>query len=112
MIENEKVEAVVNEEDDSLIIKFRKPYKFEGREYTEIDLTPLENVSAADMIATNKVLDRSSAGASIMPEVTLEYACVLCARAVGLPIEFFMGLPPKEALAVKNRVMGFLFGSD
>ena len=47
-----------------------------------------------------------------MPEVSLEYACVLAAKAVKQPIEFFTNLPPKEALKVKNRVMSFLFGQD
>ena len=26
-------------EEESLVLKFRKPYKFEGQEYTEVDLS-------------------------------------------------------------------------
>ena len=105
--------TVAEVEEESLVIKFKKPYVFEGKEYTEIDLTALEDITAADMIATNKYMDRTSAGTiSIMPEISLEYACVLAAKAVKQPIEFFTNLPPKEALKVKNRVMGFLFGQD
>lgn len=112
--ENTIDEAVSPEmEEETLLIKFKKPYMFEGKEYTEIDLNALEDITAADMIATNKYMDRTSAGSiSIMPEISLEYACVLAAKAVKLPIEFFTNLPPKEALKVKNRVMGFLFGQD
>ena len=106
--ETEVAEAEV----ESLIITFKKPYKFEGKEYTVLDLTALEDLSAADLVAVNKHMDRTSPGVRIMPEVSLEYALILTAKALKMPIEFFEGLPPREALKVKNRVMGFLFGSE
>ena len=105
-------EAAEDEDEDSLILKFKKPYKFEGKEYTEIDLSGLEDLSAADMIAVNKYMDRTATGIQVMPEVSLEYACVLASKATKMPIEFFTGLPPKQAIKVKNRVMGFLFGAE
>lgn len=99
-------------EEDNLVIKFKKPFFFEGKEYTELDLSGLDNLTASDMIAVNKYMQRSSSGIDVMPEVSLEYACMLASKAAKLPIEFFTQLPPKEAMKVKNRVMGFLFGSD
>ena len=99
-------------EEESLLVKFNKPFKFEGKEYTEIDLSGLEDISAADMIAVNKIISRTSSGVDVMPEVSLEYAVNLAARATKQPVEFFTALPAKEALKIKNRVMGFLFGSD
>lgn len=105
-------EAAEDEDEDSLILKFKKPYKFEGKEYTEIDLSGLEDLSAADMIAVNKYMDRTATGIQVMPEVSLEYACVLASKATKMPIEFFTGLPPKQAIKIKNRVMGFLFGAE
>ena len=101
------------EEEDGYVIKLKKPYKFEGKEYTEIDLSGLEDISARDMIAVNKYMERSGGnGLSVMPEVSLEYACNLAARAAQLPIEFFLGLPGHVSMKVKNRVMGFLFGAE
>lgn len=47
-----------------------------------------------------------------MPEMTLEYACFIAARAAKQPIEFFRGLPPKDALKVKNRVTSFFYSED
>ena len=35
-------------EEASLIIKFRKPYVFEGKKYTEVDLTAMEDTTAED----------------------------------------------------------------
>lgn len=115
MMEMEAAEnaASVDAEDEvSMVIKFKKPYRFEGKEYTEVDLTGLDDLQASDMIAVNKYMQRTSSGIDVMPEVSLEYACVLASKAAKLPIEFFTGLPPREAMKVKNRVMGFLFGSD
>lgn len=102
---------VTDDEDYSLLVKFGKPYTFEGNTYTEIDLSGLENLNAASMIDVNRKMSRHS-GIDIMPEVSLEYAVNIAAKATTQPIEFFLGLPPKEAIKVKNRVMGFLFGSD
>ena len=102
----------LEEEEATMVVKFKKPYYFEGKEYTEIDLSGMEDLTGADMIAINKIMSRSSAGIDVMPEVSVEYACHFAARAAKQPIEFFMQLPPRELMKVKNRVMGFLFGSD
>ena len=100
------------DEEESLLIKFRKPYLFEGKEYTELDLSCMEDMTATDMIALENQYGKRHPGINIMPEVTVEYAVMAAARAVKLPIEFFDELPQKETAKVKNRVMGFLFGSD
>lgn len=99
-------------EEESMVIVFKKPYLFERVEYKEIDLTCLEDIQASDMIAVNKIMKRTSPGIDVMPEVSLEYACHLAATATKKPVEFFLQLPPREAIRVKNRVLGFLFGSE
>ena len=108
--------ATKNEEETTdeveMLIKFKKPYVFDKVEYTEIDLTGLDDLQASDMIAVNKLMQRTAAGIDVMPEVSLEYACNLAAKATKMPVEFFLQLPPKEAMKVKNRVMAFLFGSE
>ena len=83
-----------------------------------VDTTPKteaeddEEEESLVMISVNKDLDRQSSGIQVMPEVSLEYACVLASKATKQPIEFFTGLSPKIAIKVKNRVMGFLFGAE
>lgn len=105
-------EDTESNEEVGMIIKFKKPYTFEKKEYTEIDLSGLDDLTAADMISVNKRMQRTSQGIDVMPEVTLEYACELAAKGAKMPVEFFMNLPPKEAIKVKNRIMSFLFGSE
>lgn len=114
--EQETVEATVSEtpvdDEDSLVIKFKKPFTFEQKEYEEIDLTGLEDLTAQDMVSVDRILKRHNSGIDVMPEVSMEYALNLAAKAAKQPIEFFQALPPREAMKVKNRIMGFLFGSD
>lgn len=106
--ENINTEAVFDE-DDSMVVVFAKPYKFEGNEYTQIDMSALYDLTAADMIAINSRRQRMSQGIEVMPEITMEYACELAARACKKPLEFFTRMPLKDAVKVKNRVVGFLF---
>lgn len=93
------------------LVVFRKPFIFEGKTYESVNLSGLEDLSAADMIAANKIMERGGT-VNVLPEMSLEYACIISARATGMPVEFFRALPPKEALKVKNRVTNFLYSED
>lgn len=113
-----KVETeVLNEIEDMeivenpLIIYLKTPYIFEGKKYKEIDLTGLENIKTSDLIAVNKAIEKAG-NTSYMPEMTLEFSCFLAAKATHKPIEFYQNLPPKIAMKIKNRVIGFLYGEE
>ena len=101
--------SVQEEEDDvSMIIKFKKPFVFEGKTYTELDLSALENITTGDMVAVSKFVGGNVFGRTEMnPEFSLEYALNIAARATQMPIEFFMDLRPNDGLKVKNRVLNF-----
>lgn len=98
-------------EDSSFILRFAKPYTFEEERFTEIDLSGLENITAADMIATQKLMTKGGT-VDMLPEMSVQYACIIAARITGKPIEFFTGLPAREAIKLKNMVSGFIFGAD
>jgi hypothetical protein len=110
MSEEKNITAQPDEESGTLV-KFAKPYRFEDQTYTEVDLTGLENLTAEDMIAAEKFLNRSGVFSPI-PEMSTEYVSFIAAKASKLPIEFFKGLPPKDAVRVKNRVTSFFYGED
>ena len=107
----EKKEIDVVEEENKLVVTLSKPYVFEGVTYTEMDLTPLDNIRAADMIKVNRTLTRSGS-TDFLQEMTLEYACVLAAQVTKMPVEFYEGLPAKDAMKLKSRVTGFLYGTE
>lgn len=108
--------AVVSEtdgakEENPYLIRFRKPFMWEDDTYTEIDLSGLEDLSARDMIQSQRIMEKSGS-INVLPEMSLEYACIFASKATGMPVEFFQALPPKEAIKVKNRITNFFYGED
>ena len=91
------------------LVVLDKPYEFEGKKYTEVDMSGLENIRALDMIDASKTLCGTGEYYSV-PETQMGYALMIASRATGLPIEFFHNLPPKAALKVKGKVTGFFYG--
>jgi len=87
-------------------VRFHRPYLFEGNSYAGIDLKAIEELTAKDMCDAEKYLSRIGI-ISPLPEMTMEYIAFVSNRATGQPIEFFMGLPPKDATKVKNKVTSF-----
>ncbi len=106
------VEKEVNlEKGDDLVIPLKKPINFEGKSHDKIDLNGLHEIKASDMMAVNRRLSRNG-NSETNQEFTLEYALNIAQIATRLPIEFFDQLPPYAALAIKGRVMGFLFTQE
>lgn len=100
-------------EEGSLILKFRKPYKFEGVEYTEVDLSGLEDVTAGTLENIGKILSKKSPGLNPATiEMEMGYCELLAARVTGKPLEFFQRLPGRDAIALKSKIVGFLYGGD
>ena len=95
----------------SITVVFSKPYKFEGKEYTELDLSGLEDITAENMIAADKYLVANSVMA-VQPEANMLYTLFIASSVTGLPIEFFRALSPKDAIKIKNRVTVFFYGED
>ena len=75
------------------------------------DLSGMEDMTAGDLCAVAKLANREL-GVTPIPEMTLPYAMYMAARASHKPVEFFKGLPPVEAMKLKNLVTGFLYGGD
>ncbi len=103
--------ASEQEEENKYLIKFRKPFIWEDNTYTEIDMSGLEDLSAKDMIQAQRTMERSGS-INVLPEMSLEYACIFASKATKMPVEFFQALPPKEAIKVKNKVTNFFYGED
>lgn len=90
-----------------LIVIFNKPYSFEGKEYKEVDLSKLEDLTGEDLLEADKQFTASGQFA-VMTEMTMGYCFILASIATGKPVEFFQKLPAKDAMKVKGTVMGFL----
>ena len=95
-------------QEEELLVKFSKPYSFEGQTYTEIDLSGMENLTTQDMVEAERYLNRTKVISST-PEMTIGYACSIAATASGMPVEFFERLPVREAVKVKACVVNFFY---
>ena len=110
--EEQTAEKISNEENKNpYLVVFYKPFEFEQKSYRSVDLSGLENLSAADMIAVNKIIERGGT-VNALPEMSVEYACIFSAKATNMPVEFFNALPAREAIKVKKVVTNFLYGED
>ena len=96
------------EEEDELIVKFRKPYKFEDDTFTELDLHGLEDLTGRTLTAIEKAFNKTGVS-SFVPESTTTYVAT---KVTGLPAEFFEDLPAAEIQKIKNAVVGFLYKDE
>ena len=100
-------------EPEDLVLRFGKPYKFGGQEYTEVDLSGLEDVTAGVLENVGKIAAKKNPGMNpALQEMSLTFCIYMAQRVAKLPLEFFEKLPAKEAIKLKTMVTGFLFGAD
>lgn len=90
------------------VVKFNKPYKFEGQEYTEVDLSGLDTLTTKDLADADRQFITSGQVATVN-EMSVGYACIIAAKLTGKPVEFFENLPANEGISVKNVVTSFFY---
>lgn len=85
------------------VMVFDRPYVFQDKEYTQIDLSGVADLNAMHLTeAENRM---SQAGFFITENsFNFLYACIIAGMAVKLPEAFFLGLPVRELLKLKNAV--------
>lgn len=90
-----------------IAVKFEKPYKFEGKEYTEIDLSGIEKMTVSDLIDIQKEL-MSEAASSFVMETTASFAQVMATKASGKPVELFKLMPRGKIKQVQTAILKYL----
>lgn len=100
-------------EPEDLVLRFAKPYKFGGIEYTEVDLSGLEDVTAGTLESVGKIVAKKNPGMNpALQEMSLTFCIYLAQRVAKLPLEFFTGLPSKEGIKLKAMITNFLYAGD
>ena len=108
-----RAEGGEDTEPEDLVLRVGKPYKFGGQEYTEVDLSGLEDVTAGVLENVGKIAAKKNPGMNpALQEMSLTFCTYLAQRVAKLPLEFFTGLPAKEAIKLKALVTNFLYGGD
>lgn len=93
------------EEDKEGIVKFSKPYTFEGVEYNEIDLSKMADLTIGDAIDAQSELDQV---AQLSAMTMTEFATILAQKATGYPIEFFRFAPASVARKIRAEVLSLI----
>lgn len=89
----------------NIVVKFGKPYKFEGKEYDEVDLSGMESMTVQDMIDIQKELANEFAALAAV-EATTSFAQQMATKASGKPVEFFKLMSRAKIKEVQNVVLG------
>ena len=113
-MEKEKIIPVAPEEADitpDTVVKFTRSYSFEGKSYSEVDLAGMDDLTAKDMMEAEKYLFKTGT-VSALPDQAVGYVCFIASKISDQPIEFFMGLSPRDMNRVKNKVTGFFYGVE
>ena len=92
-------------------VKCSRSYNFEGKTYSEVDLSGMDDLTAKDMIEAEKYLFKTGT-VSALPDQAVGYVCFIASKISDQPIEFFMGLSPRDMNRVKNKVTGFFYGVE
>lgn len=85
---------------------FQKPFEFEGKEYTELDI-PLDGLTGSDINAAKKEWQTEGNFSPILASDP-GFCASVAARACKLPIEFFHALPAKDYMKLTQEVSNFL----
>lgn len=100
-------------EENELLLHFKKPFRWEDKEYTEVDLSGLEELTAMDLErAYREYAQTAGLNLAAVPELSVQYACIIAAKVAKKPQEFFEALPAKYALELRNMVRNYFFGED
>lgn len=92
----------------TLIIRLYDPYKIDGVEVKEIDLSGLYDMTAEDMFAVDDQMRRRGYSGS-NPEITRLYALLTAARINHKPWEWCNTMKARDAVRIKNVVSGFFY---
>ena len=95
------------------VITLNTPYLFEGKEYSEIDMGRLKELTIQDAVdAQRELFNEQEVAASLLCETTTAFARKLAVRATGLPVEFFKLAPRRVSRRVTGTVMAFVRADD
>ncbi len=107
-VELEKTQQKI-EGKKELLVTFQKAYRFEGKDYENVDLTGLYDLKIEDAIDVQRqLLNRQEIAGIMLSETTIAFARELAAKATKKPVEFFQLMPRREGNQIRKMVYTFL----
>lgn len=93
------------------IFKLKKSVVFEGNEYTQFDLSGLEELSGEEYGSLCKQAENLD-GVDMIPEKSLTFAYLAAAKVTGLPYDFFKKLGAKDTCRLRYAISSFFLSED
>lgn len=93
------------------IVKFDKPYKFEGKEYDSLDLSGMEKMTVQDLIDVQKNIGNEMVAMSVM-EMSTAFAQEMAVKATGKSVEFFKLMPRSKIKKVQAAIIKSMDNSE
>lgn len=93
-------------ENPELIFKLKKETAFEGTEYTEFDLSGLEELTGEEYGSLCKQTENLD-GEDMIPEKSLTFAYLAAAKVTGLPYDLFKKLSAKDTCRLRYTISSF-----
>lgn len=93
------------------IFKLKKSVVFESNEYTQFDLSGLEELSGEEYGSLLKQTENLD-GVDMIPEKSLTFAYLAAAKVTGLPYDFFKKLGAKDTCRLRYAVSSFFLSED
>lgn len=87
-------------------VELSKPYSFEGKEYTKLELD-FDSLTGQDVINAEKEV-RALGDRSPVAEFSKTYQAVMAAKAAKVPVDLIMKLPAKDFTRITILVQDFL----
>lgn len=105
---NEKI-IEMQEEKNEHVVRLIKPYVFEGTEYTEINLSKIENLKIKDAVDAQKELfGQGEVATAMLTETTSAFARQIAVKGSDYPEEFFKFMPRgtfKQVVAAVREII-------
>ena len=99
----------VTDSDTKNIYNLSKPFEWEGKTYTKLNLD-FERLTGVDMIAIEN--EMAAVGEyALSPEISTSYLSKLAARAAGVGNDVIEHMPIRDFAKVKNRSRDFLLST-
>lgn len=93
------------------IFKLKKSVVFESNEYTQFDLSGLEELSGEEYGSLCKQAENLD-GVDMIPEKSLTFAYLAAAKVTGLPYDFFKKLGAKDTCRLRYAISSFFLSED
>ena len=93
------------------IFKLKRSFTFEGENYTELDMTALEDITGRQLYEAEKIYTKNG-GSTVAMEYSLDFIFTLCNIVLNKPIEFFYAMSATDTYRLKYFVASFLEGTE